>query len=294
VKRLCSVLHSDRERAAANVAVSRIGMLAAKRLSMVSGMRSKGGRRGLRLAVVFPGEPHDRVLSAPVGWLGDPLVADASACAGSDIRRALSGRTVIGAAVVQPAAVALELVAYNRLLAHGVRPTLVAGQNAGEIAAWAASGAIADHEALRLAALRGAAVELASLVHPSTRRSSPGGWNTIAMAPAREVLASAAAAAPRMMRHVPQVESLSGFVLSEDEAPDLGAQLVEPPAWRCILDSFARFSITDVAVLAPSRVLRNMLRDALGPAYKVHVAEDDADLARIATALREQTEAAAS
>ena len=260
---------------------------------MVSGMRSRGGQ-GRRLAVVFPGEPHDRVLSAPAGWLSDPLVADASACAGSDIGRALSGRTVIGAAVVQPAAVALELVAYGRLLGHGVTPTLVAGQNVGEIAAWAASGAIADHDALRLAALRGAAVELASLVHPTTRRSSPGGWNTIAMAPAREVISAAAAAAPRMMRHVPQVESVNGLVLSEDEAPDLGAQLVEPPAWRPILDAFARFGITDVAVLAPSRVIRNMLRDALGPKCTVHAADDDADLARIAADVSERTEAAAS
>lgn len=265
-------------------------------------MRSKGGR-GRRLAVVFPGEPHDRVLSAPAGWLSDPLVADASACAGSDIRRALSGRTVIGAAVVQPAAVALELVAYGRLLGHGVTPTLVAGQNVGEIAAWAASGAIADHDALRLAALRGAAVELASLVHPRSpgpslrsdgRRSSPGGWNAIAMAPAREVISAAAAAAPRMMRHVPQVESVNGLVLSEDESPDLGAQLVEPPAWRPILDAFARFEITDVAVLAPSRVIRNMLRDALGPKVAVHAAEEDADLARIAASVSERTEAAAS
>ncbi len=244
-----------------------------------AGVGTAGARR---LAVVFPGEPTDRALSAPASWLTDPLIADASACAGSDIRRALSGRTVLGAAVVQPAVVALELVAWSHLLAFGLAPTLVAGQNAGEIAAWAASGAIADQEALRLAALRGAAVELASLVHPTTRRSSPGGWNTIAMAPAREVLASAAAAAPRMMRHTPQVESLNGFVLAEDEAPDLGAQLVEPPAWRPILDSFARFGITDVAVLAPSRMIRNVLRDALGPSCTVHPAEDDADLDRLA------------
>lgn len=256
----------------------------------------KTSHRARRLAVVFPGEPFDRLLSAPGAWLTDPLVADASACAGSDIRRALSGRTVLGAAVTQPATVALELVAFGRVLGAGLTPTLVAGQNAGEIAAWAASGAIADHDALRLAALRGAAVELASLVHPTTRRSSPGGWNTIAMQPAREVLASAAAAAPRMMRHMPQVESISGIVLAEDEAPDLGAGLVEPPAWRPVLDAFSRFSITDVAVLPPSRVIRNMLRDALGSLVSVHAVDDDADLARLGRALlhEDEKEAAAS
>jgi acyl transferase domain-containing protein len=243
--------------------------------------------------VVFPGEPADRTLSAPTTWLTDPLVADASACAGSDIRRALTGRTVMGAAVVQPALVALQLAGWRRLLGCGVRPVLVTGQGAGEIAAWAASGAIEDHEALRLAALRGAAVELAALVHPTTRRSSPGAWNAIAMAPAREVLASAAAASPRMMRDVPQVESVTGAVYADDETPDLGGQLVEPPAWRPILEAFLRQGITDVAVLPPSRAVRNLLRDGLA-ALAFHAAEDDADLERIAEALPQNGKEAAA
>ncbi len=257
-----------------------------------------------RLAVVFPGEPSERVLSAPSTWLADPLVAEASSIAGADIGRALTGRTVMGAAVVQPAVVALELVGWRRLRARGVHATLVAGQAAGEIAAWAASGAIDDHEAMKLAALRGAAVQLASLVHPLTRRASPGGWNSIAMAPARETLAAAVAQVPRFMRDVAQVSTIDGAVFAEDESPDLGAQLVEPPSWRVVIDTFLRFAITDVAVLAPSRMLRNVLRDAIGPrgesrgadnpSVRVHAADDDSDLDQIAGAFADEKEAAAS
>jgi acyl transferase domain-containing protein len=232
--------------------------------------------------VVFPGEPTDRVLSAPSGWLTDPIITDASTVAGADIARALSGRTVMGAAVVQPAVVALELAAWKRLRSRGVVPTLVAGQAAGEIAAWAASGAIDDYEAVKLAALRGAAVQLASLVHPVTRRSSPGGWNSIAMAPARETMQSASAQVPRFMRDVAQVSTFDGTVMAEDETPDLGEALVAPPSWRVVVDTLLRYAITDVAVLAPSRVLKNILADALGKNVRVHSVEDDAELDRVA------------
>jgi hypothetical protein len=256
----------------------------------VSGARPLAPRR---LAVVFPGEPTDRVLSAPSGWLTDPIITDASTVAGADIARALSGRTVMGAAVVQPAVVALELVCWRRLRSRGIVPTLVAGQAAGEIAAWAASGAIDDDEAVKLAALRGAAVQLASLVHPVTRRSSPGGWNSIAMAPARETMQSASAQVPRFMRDIAQVSTLDGSVMAEDETPDLGEALIAPPSWRVVIDTFLRFAITDVVVLAPSRVLKNLLGDSLGKNIRVHSAEDDADLDHVAEAF-ELTEAAAA
>ena len=245
----------------------------------VSGARPSAPHR---LAVVFPGEPTDRVLSAPSGWLTDPIIMDASTVGGADIARALSGRTVMGAAVVQPAVVALELACWRRLRSRGVVPTLVVGQAAGEIAAWAASGAIDDYEAVKLAALRGAAVQLASLVHPVTRRSSPGGWNSIAMAPARETMQAASSQVPRFMRDVAQVSTLDGSVMAEDETPDLGEALVAPPSWRVVIDTLLRFAITDVAVLAPSRMLKNILADSLGKNVRVHSAEDDADLDRIA------------
>jgi hypothetical protein len=247
-----------------------------------------------RLAVVFPGEPTDRVLSAPSGWLTDTIITDASTVAGADIARALSGRTVMGAAVVQPAVVALELACWRRLKSRGVVPTLVAGQTAGDIAAWAASGAIDDYEAVKLAALRGAAVQLASLVHPVTRRSSPGGWNSIAMAPARETMQSASAQVPRFMRDVAQVSTLDGSVMAEDETPNLGDALVAPPSWRVVIDTFLRYAITDVAVLAPSRVLKNILADSLGKNVRVHSAEDDADLDRIAELFSPTSDTAAA
>ncbi len=257
----------------------------------VTGPRPTAPRR---LAVVFPGEPIERVLSAPSTWLADPLVGEASSIGGADLARALSGRTVMGAAVVQPALVALQLVGWRRLRALGVTPTLVTGQGAGEISAWCASGAIDDRDAIKLAALRGAAVQLASLLYPVGRRSSPGGWSSIAMAPARETLASALAQIPRYMRDVAQVSTYDGAILAEDESPDVGASLVEPPAWRIVVDSFLRYAITDVVVLAPSRVLRNVFRDSLGPSVRVHAVEDDADLERIAQVPPENAKEAAA
>lgn len=235
-----------------------------------------------RLAVVFPSEPADRSLVAPKPWLSDPTISSASQSAGIDLARALSGRSVLGPAIVQPAVVALGLVAWRRLRAQGITPALVAGQGVGEIAAWAAAGAIEDEDAHKLAALRGAAMQLAALVHPASRRSMPGGWNTIAMAPAREALTAAVAQVPRFVREVPQVTSLDGSILPDGEAPDLGAQLVEPSSWARVIDTFRRYAITEVIVVPPSRVLRSLLHDALGPNVGVQAADDDAAIDRLA------------
>jgi hypothetical protein len=116
---------------------------------------------------------------------------------------------------------------------------------------------------MKLAALRGAAVQLASLVHPTARRASPGGWNEIAMAPASESLTSAASQLPRYMRDVPQISTLDGAVLDDDEAPELGTQLATPPSWRLVTDTLRRYAVTHVAVLAPSRALKNLLADVI-------------------------------
>jgi malonyl CoA-acyl carrier protein transacylase len=218
----------------------------------------------------------------------------ASESAGVDIARALSGRSVLGPAIVQPAVVALELVAWRRLRARGIMPMLVAGQGVGEVAAWAATGAIDDHDAHKLAALRGAAIQLASLVHPTSRRALPGGWNAIAMAPAREALSAATAQVPRFTREVAQVSSLDGSVLAEGDAPDLAAQLVEPASWGRVIDTFRRYAVTDVVVLPPCQILRNMLHDTLGTSVRVHAADDDVALDRIAqlaTATKREAEA---
>jgi malonyl CoA-acyl carrier protein transacylase len=238
--------------------------------------------RTSRVAVVFPSEPSDRSLAAPKPWLSDPTITAASASAGIDLARALSGRSVLGPAIVQPAVVALELVAWRRLRARGIMPMLVAGQGVGEIAAWAAAGAIEDHDAHKLAALRGAAMQLAALIHPSSRRAAPGGWNAIAMAPAREALSAAVAQVPRFGREIAQVSSLDGTVLAGDDAPDLGAQLVELASWGRVIDTFRHHAVTDVLVLPPGRVLRNLLHDALGEGVNVRLVDDDVALDRVA------------
>lgn len=108
------------------------------------------------------------------------------------------------------------------------------------------------------------------------------------MAPAQEVIASASAAVPRMLRHLPQVESATGAVLAEDEAPDLAAQLVDPPDWRAILEAFLRHGVTDIAVLPPARTIRNVLHDTL-VAIELHTVESDGDLLKIIRALAPET-----
>ncbi len=116
------------------------------------------------------------------------------------------------------------------------------------------------------------------------------------MAPAQESLTAAACQLTRFMRDVPQVSTLDGAVLAEDEAPELGAQLVEPVSWRRVVDTLVRYAITDVAVVAPGRALRNLLRDVLGASVQVHSAEDETDLDVIANTLdaHAKKEAAAS
>jgi hypothetical protein len=165
-------------------------------------------------------------------------------------------------------------------------PLIVAGQGVGAIAAWAATGSIEDHEAHKLAALRGAAVQLASLVHPSSRRaSSSSGWNEIAMAPAREALSTAAAQVPRFRRQIAQVSVVTGAVLADEDGPDLGSELVEPISWKQVLTTLRRFAITDVVVLPPSRMLKNTLHDVLGDGVRVHSADDEAALDRLSESM---------
>jgi len=102
------------------------------------------------------------------------------------------------------------------------------------------------------------------------------------MAPARETMQAASAQVPRFMRDVAQVSTFDGAVMAEDETPDLGEALVAPPSWRVVIDTFLRYAVTDVAVLAPSRMLKNILADSLGKNVRVHSLEDDADLDRVA------------
>ena len=135
------------------------------------------------VAAVFPGQGSERPGSG-TEWLGDPLVGYASECAGVDVRRALErfSADLRRTSVLQPAIVALSLVAWRRARATGVRASLVCGHSVGELAAWAAAGAIDEREAVRVAAIRGRAMERAALVSPGAMIAVPSSVDVTAIA----------------------------------------------------------------------------------------------------------------
>ena len=117
------------------------------------------GMTGL-LAFVFAGQGVDPPW-VDAGILAEPataaLVAVASEATGVDVARALArgGRELARTEVLQPAMVAVGLGVVELLARAGVRPSIVAGHSLGEVAAWAASGAISAADAVAAAAVRG-------------------------------------------------------------------------------------------------------------------------------------------
>ncbi len=85
------------------------------------------------------------------------LLRQAGDAAGVDLLRLLArgGRDLQRTDVLQPALTAVSLGAYLWLRTEGVSPALVAGHSLGEVAAWAATGAIGPADAVDLAATRG-------------------------------------------------------------------------------------------------------------------------------------------
>lgn len=141
------------------------------------------------IALVFPGQGVDPPWVAP-DLLATPEVQErialASEATGVDVLRLLQrgGRELARTEVLQPALVAVCLGVTRRL---GITPAVVAGHSLGELTAWAASGAIADADAIQVAALRGRLMGAAA-----TR--SPGGM--IALNTAIDGLCVAAYNAP--------------------------------------------------------------------------------------------------
>jgi [acyl-carrier-protein] S-malonyltransferase len=85
-----------------------------------------------------------------------------------DVRRLLArgGRELARTEVLQPALVAVCLGIVRRLAHAGLGPSIVLGHSLGELAAWAAAGGIADEDAVRIAALRGAVMAREAARHP--------------------------------------------------------------------------------------------------------------------------------
>ena len=103
-------------------------------------------------------------------WLTDAEAADRiaawSEATGLDLTAlgtTATAEEITDTAVTQPLVVVSALLSYAQLRArHGRIPadTVVAGHSVGELAAAAISGVITDDEAVRLAAIRGAADKL--------------------------------------------------------------------------------------------------------------------------------------
>ncbi len=110
---------------------------------LFAGQGAEEPRMGLEIADAFPGARA----------LLDLAAAETRSDVGRLLRR--GGADLQRTEVLQPVLVAVELGAVRALAGIGLSPALVAGHSLGELSAWAASGAIADEDAVRLAALRG-------------------------------------------------------------------------------------------------------------------------------------------
>lgn len=114
-----------------------------------------------RVAFIFPGQgmeaPRMGLDLAREHPPAMDLLLEASELAGVDLLRLLErggpdlGRTE----VLQPALSAVSLGALSWLREAGVKPVWVAGHSLGEVAAWAATGAVTVEDAVALAATRG-------------------------------------------------------------------------------------------------------------------------------------------
>lgn len=141
---------------------------------------------------LFPGQGAQSLRMGQALYEHEPIFrAEIDACATAldgwldgDLRTVLYPRTVdedvdatgllAGATWAQVALVAVELALAALWRSWGVRPAVVAGHSAGELAAACVAGVIARDDAIRLAARRGQLME----------RAAPGGMCAVAMPPA--------------------------------------------------------------------------------------------------------------
>ncbi|MEO8844795.1 MAG: ACP S-malonyltransferase [Kofleriaceae bacterium] len=172
------------------------------------------------IALVFPGQGVDPPWVAPdlLATLEvQERIALASEATGVDVQRLLQrgGRELARTEVLQPALVAVCL-GVTRLLR--LTPSVVAGHSLGELTAWAASGAIDDAEAIRVAALRGTLMTAAAA-------RAPGGM--IALRDTVEGLCVAA-------RNAPDEVVLSGplAAIAQVERAQSSKRLAVAGAWH--------------------------------------------------------------
>ena len=109
-----------------------------------------------------------------------------------------------------------------------------------------------------------------------------GGWHSPAMEPARAAFAPVFDRVPRHPLSRTLVSCLDGRALAQGEVPALVEQITAPVDWEAVMRTFAERGVTELVCLAPGRVMRALARDALGAGVRLHVANGDRDLDRIA------------
>ncbi|MDC3954626.1 ACP S-malonyltransferase [Polyangium jinanense] len=124
------------------------------------------------MAFLFPGQGA-KDLFAAASFAASELrgnemldrAAEAAGIATADLL-ARGGRALERTEVQQPVVTAIGLFVHAELVAAGVKPDVVAGHSLGELAAWAATGAITPEDAITIAALRGRLMAKEAARHP--------------------------------------------------------------------------------------------------------------------------------
>ena len=115
----------------------------------------------MTVAFLFPGDTGDALTVRPdivarSPWI-QTMIEIAAGAAGVNLPRLVlrQERSLARAELFQPTLIAVGLGTCCELLAHGVRPAVVAGHALGELAAWTAAGVLRAEAAIHLAAVRG-------------------------------------------------------------------------------------------------------------------------------------------
>ncbi len=131
------------------------------------------------------------------------------------------------------------------------------------------------------------AIERIRKTHGGRLLDVSGPWHSRAMAAAKDDTRRALdAITPRPMQ-VPLVTCLDGSVLAPRDKPDFVAQLTSPVDWIAVARTLEREHVTDVVCVCPGRVNRGLFRETFGARIALHLADEDADIDRIAKKLEE-------
>ncbi|MCC6749215.1 MAG: acyltransferase domain-containing protein [Deltaproteobacteria bacterium] len=184
----------------------------------------------MTVAFLFPGDAGDALTVRPdivarSPWI-QTMIEIAAGAAGVNLPRLVlrQERSLARAELFQPTLIAVGLGTCCELLAHGVRPAVVAGHALGELAAWTAAGVLRAEAAIHLAAVRG------HLMAREARRT-PGGLATLG--------------APAQVRHALRVGRQAGVIgIAAHNAPHEWLLSGSAPALHAVSERFPTRRLT--------------------------------------------------